>query len=223
MGITNADQYGDHVTDSTRELPLFPLGVVHFPGQPLDLQVFEPRYLALLEDLADQKAQEFGVVAITSGHEVGRDNLHAIAEAGCAVQIEHSRRVGGRVMLRAVGTWRFDHIQVLERNTPYLTAVVRPLPDEDTGQDDIAGLRSALFTYADAAELQLNTIPADPHLFEWWVAAGGPFTQAERVQVLAASRADRVERLTAWLRREAALLQGTGSIPFDRDPRQSLN
>lgn len=33
-------------------LPMFPLGAVLLPGQPLPLQVFEPRYLTMLRDVA---------------------------------------------------------------------------------------------------------------------------------------------------------------------------
>jgi ATP-dependent Lon protease len=34
-----------------RELPIFPLGVVLFPGMPLPLHIFEPRYQQMLSDL----------------------------------------------------------------------------------------------------------------------------------------------------------------------------
>ncbi|HYG78959.1 MAG TPA: LON peptidase substrate-binding domain-containing protein, partial [Pyrinomonadaceae bacterium] len=34
-----------------RELPLFPLPVVLFPGVPLPLHIFEPRYQRMLSDV----------------------------------------------------------------------------------------------------------------------------------------------------------------------------
>ncbi len=34
-----------------RELPLFPLPVVLFPGMPLPLHIFEPRYRKMLDDI----------------------------------------------------------------------------------------------------------------------------------------------------------------------------
>ena len=34
-----------------RELPLFPLPVVLFPGVPLPLHIFEPRYRQMLTDI----------------------------------------------------------------------------------------------------------------------------------------------------------------------------
>lgn len=211
---------------SRRELPLFPLGMVQFPGMPLDLRIFEPRYLEMLDDLAGCDPREFGVVAISSGHEVGEDNLHGIVSAGCAVRIEQIRRAGSRVLLRAVGTWRFDRIEVVDRGTTYLTASVQPLPEDPAGASaESAGaeLRSALIAYADAAELELGTVPADPDELTWWVAAGGPLTRAEQLQVLSAPRAERLALVTRCLRRERLLLQSTNSVPFDSDRRQSTN
>ena len=49
---------------------MFPLGGVLFPGMPLRLRVFEPRYRAMVtECLAG--TPEFGVVLIERGNEVG--------------------------------------------------------------------------------------------------------------------------------------------------------
>ncbi|MDO5498775.1 MAG: LON peptidase substrate-binding domain-containing protein [Propionibacteriaceae bacterium] len=211
---------------SPRELPLFPLGTVQFPGLPLDLQVFESRYLQLLEDLATGESQEFGIVAISSGHEVGAENLHGIAEVGCAVRIERTQPAGGRVVLRAIGTWRFGGIEIVDRGTPYLVARVQPLPQDPVSAAEpeaTDALRSALFAYATAADLQLGAVPADLDALGWWIAAGGPLTQAERLRLLGMARAERWELLGRWLRREARLLTSTHTVPFEGDRRQSIN
>ena len=39
--------------ESRRFLPLFPLGMVAFPGQDLPLHIFEPRYRQLLGECRD--------------------------------------------------------------------------------------------------------------------------------------------------------------------------
>ena len=44
-------------------LPMFPLGAALLPGSPLPLQVFKPRHLAMLRDLAAGDGR-FGVVLI---------------------------------------------------------------------------------------------------------------------------------------------------------------
>ena len=53
-----------------KELPLFPLHTVLFPGGELRLRVFEPRYLSMVRDCTAGNSQ-FGVCQIADGHEVG--------------------------------------------------------------------------------------------------------------------------------------------------------
>ena len=52
-------------------MPMFPLGSVLMPAMPLNLRIFEERYLKLLGDLLGEETPEFGVVLIARGQEVG--------------------------------------------------------------------------------------------------------------------------------------------------------
>lgn len=55
----------------TLNIPLFPLQTVLFPGGPLPLRIFEPRYLDMIS--ACMKAQSpFGVCLIRDGREAGQ-------------------------------------------------------------------------------------------------------------------------------------------------------
>ncbi len=55
---------------SVPALPLFPLDTVLFPGGPLRLRIFEPRYLDMVRRcLREQSA--FGVVLVLHGEEAG--------------------------------------------------------------------------------------------------------------------------------------------------------
>src|SRR5438132_12446158 len=58
---------GAHVQE---DIPLFPLNVVLFPGMPLPLHIFEPRYREMMA-LCEQEERPFGVVLIQEGREVG--------------------------------------------------------------------------------------------------------------------------------------------------------
>ncbi len=55
---------------SPRTLPLFPLGTVLFPGGPLALRIFEPRYIAMVSRCM-KESTGFGVVLLIEGREAG--------------------------------------------------------------------------------------------------------------------------------------------------------
>ena len=48
-------------------MPMFPLGSLLMPAMPLNLRIFEERYLKLLGDLMGADKPEFGVVGIARG------------------------------------------------------------------------------------------------------------------------------------------------------------
>jgi hypothetical protein len=59
------------------EIALFPLNTVLFPGGPLSLRIFEPRYLDMVRHcLREQRG--FGVVLIRDGSEVGPAEFEAV-------------------------------------------------------------------------------------------------------------------------------------------------
>ncbi|MCT1617589.1 LON peptidase substrate-binding domain-containing protein [Janibacter hoylei] len=107
-------------------LPMFPLGTVLLPGQPLPLQVFEPRYLTMLRDVASGDGR-FGVVLIERGFEVGGGDQRF--DVGCIAGIEQVRPMpGGHVGLLARGQERIEVVDWLP-DDPYPRAEVRRLPD----------------------------------------------------------------------------------------------
>ncbi|MGE0582519.1 MAG: LON peptidase substrate-binding domain-containing protein [Steroidobacteraceae bacterium] len=56
--------------DATAGLPLFPLHAVLFPGGPLPLRIFEPRYVDMVRRCMRER-RSFGVVQIRAGDEAG--------------------------------------------------------------------------------------------------------------------------------------------------------
>lgn len=109
-------------------LRLFPLRTVLFPGMPLPIQIFEPRYHQLLAEC--QEADEpFGVVLIRSGDEVGGGPV-VPHDVGTTARIESASPVGGgRVMVQTKGDRRF-RILALHEDRPFLTADVEYPVDE---------------------------------------------------------------------------------------------
>ena len=59
------------------EIPLFPLSTVLFPGGPLPLRIFEPRYIDMISHSIKNDAP-FGVVLIREGQETGPASTHDV-------------------------------------------------------------------------------------------------------------------------------------------------
>ncbi len=74
-------------------LPLFPLHSVLFPGGPLALRIFEPRYLDMISRCLREDCG-FGVVLIRDGGEVGEVAIpHSVGTLG-RISYFHERRDG---------------------------------------------------------------------------------------------------------------------------------
>lgn len=92
------------MTSTPTPLPLFPLGTVLFPGGPLPLRVFEPRYLDMISRCLKQDS-EFGVVLIRSGSETGDAQL---ADIGTMARVaDWYQGSDGILGITALGTRRF--------------------------------------------------------------------------------------------------------------------
>lgn len=97
------------MSENNSWVPLFPLNAVLFPGGVLPLKVFETRYLDMLRACMKSE-QQFGVVLIRSGQEVG---IAAEPESvGCLTRItEWDMQDLGVMMLRTEGSQRFRILQ----------------------------------------------------------------------------------------------------------------
>ena len=143
-----------------RELPMFPLGSVLFPGSAVPLHVFEPRYRAMVRHCLDHD-RAFGVVLIARGSEVGGGDERL--SVGTVARIEQASELpDGRFVLLASAADRIGVDTWLE-DDPYPRAVVGPRPSGgavDPERLDTA-LRAVRRTLALAAELGASA-PALP-------------------------------------------------------------
>lgn len=90
-------------------LPLFPLGMVLFPGAVLGLKVFEPRYLDLMSRCL-RTHEPFGVVCLAQGDEVGAAEVQ-MEQVGTLAQIEEvDAEQPGILQVRCMGTRRFRRL-----------------------------------------------------------------------------------------------------------------
>ena len=84
-------------------LPIFPLNTVLFPGAPLPLRIFEPRYREMLQACLEAD-RRFGVALIKSGQEVGESAEPY--EIGTVARIEKVSDEGGRDSNSRPPTWK---------------------------------------------------------------------------------------------------------------------
>ena len=108
-------------------VPLFPLNTVLFPGGPLPLRIFEPRYLAMVSRCLRDDG-EFGVVLITGGAEVGEAS---IASSGTLARIvDWYQGPDGLLGVTARGTRRFRLDRVGRQADGLYVGDITLLPDE---------------------------------------------------------------------------------------------
>lgn len=213
-------------------LPLFPLGTVLFPGLPLPLRVFEPRYRDLVADLmAGPEPRVFGVVAIREGHEVGSDAVRSLYDVGCVAVVRRVEALpGGQFAVMTTGSRRF-RLSDVDESRPYLQARVE-LIDETLGADDVASVvdavRRAFIDYRTTlgnAELPAD-LPDDPAMLSYLVAATTVIPLPERQALLeVADTATRLARERDLLNRELGLMRTLRTMPVTPQqlPRHSQN
>lgn len=113
---------------STSIIPLFPLQTVLFPGGPLPLRVFEPRYLDMVSRCMKDDS-EFGVVMILAGSETGSGRT---ASVGTRARItDWYQGSDGILGITAVGGERFRVESVAQEPDGLYVAEVTPFEPED--------------------------------------------------------------------------------------------
>jgi ATP-dependent Lon protease len=126
------------------ELPLFPLPVVLFPGVPLPLHIFEPRYRQMLDDIRVSN-NLFGLTYFDSSS-TERD-IPTPGQIGCVAEVTETLTLpDGRSNILTIGLVRYRIDSYVERGNPYLVVRVSYFEDDD---DDEGSL---LIAASDVAE-----------------------------------------------------------------------
>ena len=123
-----------------RELPIFPLPLVLFPGVPLPLHIFEERYRRMLAD-ARASNNLFGLSNFTPDAAGG--GRPPAGHVGCATEVVEVQPLpDGRSNIMTVGVARYRVTGYAERGEPYLVARVEFFEDEEEDQE-VVGRRAA--------------------------------------------------------------------------------
>ncbi len=201
------------ITDFPDVIPVFPLpGALLLPRARLPLHLFEPRYLAMLDDALKTDHRLIGMI---QPH--GEDRLHTI---GCAGRVTAmSETEDGRYMITLTGVSRFRLRKEVEGFAPYRRFEAQWSGFEmDLGkeEDDPALDRPALMALLDRffEERGLSTDwdgikDAEPELLINSLSMLCPFEPEERQALLEApTLATRRETLVTLI--EYALREGDG-------------
>ena len=177
------------------KIPLFPLDLVLFPGAPLPLHIFEPRYREMMAECLAADAC-FGVVRVQ------RDGVAVIGCTAQIVRVLHSYP-DGRSDILTQGIDRFE-INEIDDSRSFLQAEVTLLPDMGepsirAAREECVALHFEILSLLGIAENSLHLSLDAPVAYLLAAAVPGDL---DFQQALLAMRSDaaRTETLLAYYR-----------------------
>jgi Lon protease-like protein len=189
------------IADLPQVIPVFPLdGALLLPGGDLPLQIFEPRYLNMVDDvMAGDRI--IGMIQTAAG---GARERPRLADVGCAGRITaYAETSDGRYLITLTGVCRFQAGDELSLQTPYRQVRARydrfeaDLSETAATQAPAAArarFAKALKRYLNRRELDIDwdtaqAAPLEPLVTS--LAMGLPFAPAEKQALLEAPTLER--------------------------------
>ena len=174
-------------------IPLFPLELVLFPGAPLPLHIFEPRYKEMIAECLEHD-RPFGMVR-------AKDN--SLSAIGCSASILNvlKKYEDGRLDIAAEGLQRFE-IKEVNQERSFLQAEVTYFEDEpsmpgESELDSVVQLHEQLF----AVLGQAVDIARDTDLLSFHLANALPVDLDFKQTLLEMkSEVERIETLIEYYR-----------------------
>jgi Lon protease-like protein len=215
-----------------REIPLFPLNAVLFPGVRLKLHVFEDRYRTLVRHSLDHDGL-LGIVMIHRGMEA-LGPLPEPCQVGTLGRIvENDTFADGRMNITVLGLDRFRIFSTTSNSQPYLIGRVETSPFElpnliqvhresrllaRSVQKYLSGLHQSLIPNLDVTDF---TPPNDPMSLIFLAAALLQIPPFEKQSILeAASIINMLQIVERLYRRENGLMSALNDTD-NSSPRQA--
>jgi len=213
-------------TDLPPRLPVFPLrGAILLPRATLPLNVFEPRYLAMI-DAAMSGARVIGIIQ-PAGRDEGEDgplssNI-SLKRVGCAGRITSYQELDdGRLIVTLTGVARFEIVEEAPSAKPYRIVTARydrfaQDLTEGLGEDDVdrTNLLRVLKAYLDANRMKADWSAVTRASSEFLInvlAVMSPYGPEEKQALLeAADLKTRADVLVALAEMELASGGDTGN------------
>lgn len=194
-----------------REIPLFPLPIVLFPGVPLPLHIFEPRYREMLSDIR-ASGNLFGLSFFDAGE--AETDLPPAGHLGCVAEVTETQALpDGRSNILTVGLVRYRLDAYVERGDSYLVGRVTYFEDDEE-EDEPLSQRSrdvaemfmrvarAVRTINDERANLPDISDTEPQRLSFLVAAAMEMDSDAKLEMLALrSTSERLELLRDMLER----------------------
>ena len=195
-------------------IPVFPLGgALLFPRAALPLNVFEPRYLSMVDAcLAGHRL--IGMIQPVGLISPANDETPDLAQVGCAGRITGFQETeDGRYLIALTGISRFRVVEEISQGAPYRMvragwdAFAEDLSRPNAVDESVRGqLVAALHAYLDRSSLKadwaaVEEAPVDTLINS--LSAGCPFSNPEKQALLEArTLEDRCAALISLLQME---------------------
>jgi uncharacterized protein len=195
-------------------IPVFPLaGALLLPRGQMPLNVFEPRYLAMIDDALRSSHRLIGMIQPDPAHPGADQNKPHLFQIGCIGRLTQFAESGdGRYLVQLTGVSRFRIEEELPVVTLYRQCKVTSQPFADDfkarkGEDDVD--RKALLRTL-TSFLKANNLKAD-----WDGIENAPNEAAEKQAMLEApDLKTRAEILIAITEIELAKSKTSGETPL---------
>ena len=201
-------------------VPVFPLtGAVLFPRGVLPLNIFEPRYLAMVRDAMAASGAANRMIGMIQPKAKGEPP--PLYTVGCLGRIsDYKETDDGRILIALVGVSRFRVAAELDRDTLYRQVMTdyHGFADDRSEEQALdaatrAGLEDALRPYLDARGLAADweaVQGADDEALVTTLASVLPFEPAEKQALLeTVSLAERAQTLATLM----SFAAGPGPMP----------
>lgn len=148
------------------EFPIFPLRVVLYPGGPLPLRIFEPRYLDMISQCLRNDSC-FGVVGVQDESPQGGDHIFGVGTA--ARIIDWDKSDDGLLAITTRGEQRFRIDSVSKKSDGLNVARVTWLDPEPSLEvpESLKYLASVVMGLLEEFTSMYGNVPRDPDNASW--------------------------------------------------------
>lgn len=208
------------IEDIPETIPVFPLpGALLLPGGRMPLNIFEPRYLQMIDDVVGGE-RLVGMVQPRLDGALREDGEPQLCEVGCLGRMTSLAETGdGRCLLTLHGVCRFRVAGELNPERAYRICRILPfvadLTEDDAGEVNRTGLLRVFRAYLDANKLEADwesVSRAENATLVNALSMMAPYGPAEKQALLeAVDLKTRAETLIAITEMTLARGEGTGS------------